>query len=73
MRDLVSLADISRTTGLATGTLRFYRWAGLLPPPRKRVGNINLYARSDVRRFIAEHKRGFHPKMIVAARKRQRV
>jgi DNA-binding transcriptional MerR regulator len=55
LRDgLYKISDLARETGVATGTIKFYMRAGLLPPPTLKTGrNMAYYDRTFVDRIKA--------------------
>ncbi len=52
---LVTLAEAATLTGYTIGTLHNYASAGLFPPPRRKIGNVGLFTREDVRAFMKSH------------------
>lgn len=48
-------ADVSQLTGVASETLRYWRWRGEGPPWYK-LGRAVVYDLEDVERWIAEQK-----------------
>ncbi|MFD6134582.1 helix-turn-helix transcriptional regulator [Isoptericola sp. NPDC060257] len=53
MNDLMRTEDVSRETGIAAATLRFWRFQGTGPRSAK-LGRRVVYRRSDVEAWINE-------------------
>jgi DNA-binding transcriptional MerR regulator len=47
----LTIGRVSKRTGLATKTIRFYEGEGLIPPPRRGENGYRLYRENDVVRL----------------------
>jgi len=51
MAKLLRIAEAAAFCGFTEGTARKYVQAGILPPPRERVGTVMFFAPEDLRFF----------------------
>jgi hypothetical protein len=50
------IADVAKATGLTLGTCYAYASAGILPPPRQRIGTVMIFCREDIEFFLEVHE-----------------
>jgi Cd(II)/Pb(II)-responsive transcriptional regulator len=48
----MKIGDLSRATGCAVETIRYYERIGLLPPPARSAGNYRHYAEAALERLV---------------------
>ena len=51
MRDILSIGEAARASGVKIPTIRYYEEIGLLPPPRRTEKNRRLYSQADLHRL----------------------
>jgi DNA-binding transcriptional MerR regulator len=49
--EYMQISELAKALNLTTRTIRLYEQMGLVEPPKRTVGGIRVYEKSDIRRF----------------------